>query len=188
MDYLPVPDSNIRLYDGSVVMLANYPGVTWVIHNGYYSYNGRQYQGWYFLSIPSQTILPVNNDNLRLVTVISNPSSEDYPDCPFPPYPPGPPVPPPGPQPCPPGPSPSQTPFTREDKKHLDAAFISVSTLKKRDELDTSRIPDGKIVRVNSVDGESKYYVWSAFNDHWEDFDIAFKEDIEDTRPIWEIE
>ena len=41
-------------------------------------------------------------------------------------------------------------------------------------------MPDGKIVRVNSVEGEPKYYAWSAFNDHWEELTIVFDSDIEE--------
>lgn len=175
-------------------MLDRFPGIKWVVHNGWYNYNGRQFMGWYFSSIPAQTILPVSNSDLRMLTLVSGSSSEGYPDFPCPPSPPGPPSPPPpvppgpwpGPHPpiwppIPPGPEPDKPAyFSKKLKALYDAAFISVATLKKRDELDTETIPDGKIVRVNSVDGEPRYYIWSKYTDHWEDFDLVSAEQVEE--------
>lgn len=181
MNYLNVPDSSLRLTDGCVVILDRFPGVKWIVHNGWYRYNDRQYMGWYFVSIPSQTVLPVNNQDLRMLTLVSDSQGDVAPSCPLPP------APQPAPHPCPPiyppvppHPEPERPAFfSKTDKKHLDAAFISVPTLKKRDELDTSSLPDGKIVRVNSVDGFPKYYAWSAFNDHWEELSWVSDSDIE---------
>lgn len=197
MNYLNVPDSKLKLTEGNVVMLQRFPGMKWVLHNGWYHYNGQQYMGWYFSSIPSQTILPVNNQDLRMITLISSKSNDAYPIEPGPPvpgcYPPPPhhgphPHPPPFPTPdgpifppVPPEPEPMKPAFfSRALKEQLKEAFISVPTLKQRDALDTEHMPDGKIVRVNSVDGVTKYYVWSAFNDHWEDFNLVFDEGLQE--------
>lgn len=194
MNYLDIPDSNSKLVDGNVVMLERFPGLKWIVHDGWYRYHGRDYKGWYFVSIPSQTILPVSTEDLRMITIVSSKYNDADPDYPAPPTPhphhhdddhhhhhhhpddPGglwPPVPPP--------PEPERPAlFTRALKKQLDEAFISVPTLKKRDELDTTMMPDGKIIRVNSVDGLPKYYAWSAFNDHYEELNFATSEDIDE--------
>lgn len=199
MDYLSVPDSKLKLTDGNIVMLERFPGMKWILHNGWYNYNGRQYMGWYFTSIPSQTILPVNNQDLRMITVVSGKSNDAYPEYPMPPAPhhhcpwPDPhhhhhgPWPDPhyhhdGPlyPPVAPDPEPDKPAFfSNTYKRQLESAFISVPTLKKRDELDTTKLPDGKIVRVNSVNGEPRYYAWSAFNDHWEELNFVLQEDVD---------
>lgn len=187
MNYLTVPDSKLKLVDGNVVMLDRFPGLKWILHNGWYNYNGRQYSGWYFTSIPSQTILPVSNQDLQMITLVSSKSNDTYPDYPAPPphhggYPdhhdhsgPYNPIYPP----VAPDPEPEKLAFfSTTYKKQLESAFIAVPTIKKRDELDTSKLPDGKIVRVNSVDGEPRYYVWSAFNDHWEELNLVLQEGV----------
>ena len=204
MNYLEIPNSKLKLVDGNIVMLERFPGLKWVLHDGWYRYNGRQYQGWYFMSIPSQTILPVSDQDLRMLTLISSKSNDAYPDYPAPPPPPGLgpcPGPEPYPYPCPdehhhhhhpddcpgglyppvpPMPEPGRPAFfSQRLKKQLEEAFISVPSIKKRDQLETSKIPDGKIVRVNNVNGEPKYYIWSAFNDHWEDFELLSLDEIE---------
>ena len=69
LNYLKVPDSNVKLTDGSVVMLSRFPGTKWVVHNGWYNYAGRRYMGWYFCSIPAQTIIPANSQDLTMITV-----------------------------------------------------------------------------------------------------------------------
>lgn len=202
MNYLSVPDSKLKLVDGNVVQLERFPGLKWVLHNGWYSYNGRQYSGWYFSSIPSQTILPVSNQDLRMITLVSSKPSDEYPEYPLPPSHPGPGYPddgyyhhhhhhhpnenPGGPHspifpPVCPDPEPEKPAFfSTAYKAQLDSAFISVPTLKKRDLLDTTKLPDGKIVRVNSVNGEPKYYAWSAFNDHWEELNFVLQESLEE--------
>lgn len=201
MNYLKVPNSNVKLTDGNIVMLARFPGTKWVVHNGWYNYAGRRYMGWYFCSIPAQTIIPVNNQDLELLSVVAGegdasaipaPPIIDGPDfpgmCPHPgphpgPFPPGPPGPfPPG----PPGPYPPHPPqpdpdgpafFSKSKDEMLAEAFITVPNIKQRDALIDKydgKLPDGKIVRVNSVDGIVKYYKWSTYNDRWEDWTDEF--------------
>lgn len=188
-DTLAIPGSDIELTDGTIVMLARFPGTKWVVHNGWYTYNGRSYEGWYFSSIPAKTKLPLNASDLADITIISGKSSELDPELPapppvpyppYPPYPPGPHPPgphPPGPHPPvppkPPGPSPEVPAFiSRADKARYDAAFISLPLLKDRDALVKDTIPDGKIVRVNSVNGQPKYYIWSKYEYEWKEFSI----------------
>lgn len=193
-----IPGSNIELVDGSVVMLARFPGTKWVVHYGWYTYNGRAFLGWYFDSIPACTKIPVNDEDLINITVLSGDADDYSPEIPYPPVPPIPPMPP-GPRPpFPPGPIPPRPPYppyppippapvppgpgpdpdipvriTRSEKKLYDAAFVSLPLLRDRDALNTDTIPDGKIVRVNSVNGYTKYYEWSKYDNCWKDCDFA---------------
>lgn len=171
MEALRIPDSGIELYDGSVVMLARFPDLKWVVHHGWYTYNHQQCSGWYFCSIPSNTILPVNADDLRLITVVAKSGG-----CP-------PPSPGPGPKPgpCPPGPGPKPGPgpcppilpaLPKELIKDIDAALITVDNIAQRKKLRTERFPDGKIVCVNDVEGERKYYKWNKSTDEWVEIPI----------------
>lgn len=102
MDFIQIPNTNCKIYDGSIVMIARFPQTKWIVHNGFYSYSGQQQSGWYFQSIPAGTIIPMNSADLTTLTIISNPSSDPH-VCP-------PPGPAPGPIPCPcpghPGPHP----------------------------------------------------------------------------------
>lgn len=102
MDFIQIPNTHCKIYDGSIVMIARFPQTKWIVHNGFYSYSGQQQSGWYFQSIPAGTIIPMNSADLTTLTIISNPSSDPH-VCP-------PPGPAPGPIPCPcpghPGPHP----------------------------------------------------------------------------------
>ena len=90
MNYLKVPDSNIKLTDGSVVMLARFPGTKWVVHYGWYDYSGRRGMGWYFSSIPAQTVIPVTAQDLDLIVLIDQGKSEEPERPPIPDHPPAP--------------------------------------------------------------------------------------------------
>ena len=181
MNYLKVPDSDIQLTDGSVVMLARFPGTKWVVHYGWYDYSGRRAMGWYFSSIPAQTVIPATNQDLKLIVLIDNGSSTDEPGVV------GPPAPPVVPGPCNPGSVPPFQPengglfplpdstcpsptayFSKNDKYLLDTSWISLPSIKYRDALSTLiKIPDGKIVKVNNVDGKTRYYSWDAVDQRW---------------------
>ena len=202
MNYLKVPDSNIKLTDGSVVMLARFPGTKWVVHYGWYDYSGRRGMGWYFSSIPAQTVIPVTAQDLDLIVLIDQGKSEEPERPPIPDHPP---VPGPGPDkppyrpPCPefdpeymppwpaPVPSPSLYPvdpaqkplppygdtrayFSKNDQYLLDASWITLPSIKYRDALPTiCSIPDGKIVKVVSVDGVTRYYSWNGPDQRWDE-------------------
>ena len=182
MNYLPLPDSELKLVDGNIVILERFPESRWILHNGWYEYEGQSYSGWYFVSILDDTVLPVCDRDLHAIVVVSTSSNDgftEYPakPCPHPhhpgryPHPIFPPV--------PPDPE-TERPafFSVELKKELDAAFISVPSIKKRDKLIGPDLPDGKIVRVNNVGGEPKYYVWSASFEEWQELNFATTEEI----------
>jgi len=186
--YIIIPGTQQKVYEGTVVVLHRLPNVKWIIHNGYYNYNGRKQKGWYFSSIPADTTMPVFNEDLVAMTIL-----DDGGDTPRPPYPPGPFPPgpfPPGPYPpgpFPPGPpAPVPIPFTPQDKKQVDAAMITVPTLRERDKLGNRYLIDGKLVRVNDIDGEGTvdYFTWDAEESKWVEATLGYrymtKEEIEE--------
>lgn len=163
-------DSGLTITDGTIVMLARFPGTKWIVRNGWYTYQGNQYTGWYVSSIPSQTTLPLTDDDLEMITIVSNNQCNcgHYPRTPCPPS-----FPPPG-----PAPSEKNPKFTESYKDEVDRAFITVNTLEDRDKLNTRIIPDGKIVRVNSVRGVIKYYSWNLETKTWEEETFGIKDEI----------
>lgn len=176
MNYIEVPNSNIKLVDGSVVMLARFPGTKWVVHYGWYEYSGCRSMGWYFSSIPAQTVIPVTSSDLQLIVLVEPGSTVDpdlppFPPGPYPPpYPPGPippgPIPP---GPIPPAPAPPAV-FTQSDKYFLDSAWITLPSIQYRDMLPfIGRVPDGKVVKIDNEDGISKYYAWNAKYQRWDE-------------------
>ena len=91
MDHI-ITDSGLELRDGTIVMLVQFPGTRWVVKHGWYNYQGNQYTGWYFSSIPTQTCLPVTDEYLKMITVVNDNCGCKPPVCP-PPFPPCPPPP-----------------------------------------------------------------------------------------------
>lgn len=191
-------------------MLRRFPGTKWIVHNGWYSYNGRDYNGWYFTSIPAQTTIPMNEYDLQGIVIVSGKDVSPSPDVvpvptspgPFPPTPPEPfpPVPPkpyPGPMPphphgpgpypypypddkygpnpfppMPPGPDPDVPAFFgKKNLNMLNSAFITVERRKDFEALDTSVMPDGRYVCVNSLDGKRTFFRWNARDDRWDEVD-----------------
>lgn len=176
--YLTIPNSNITLCEGSVVILHRYPETQWIVHQGWYDYAGSHYNGWYFCSIPAQTIIPMNQEDLAALTVVSG-GPRYCPEVPYPPMP-GPFPPAPGPfPPLPVGDLPAY--ISNDEKARYEAAFISLPMISDRDALDTEKLPDGKIVRVNNVDGVAKYYAWDKFNETWAD--VTFPSDEPEPQP-----
>ena len=159
-DYIKVPTTGQKVYEGAIVVLLRLPDTRWVLHCGYYEYNGVRRKGWYFSSIPSTTIMPVFVEDLVAMRIISN-GDEPITPCPppFPPFPPGPfpPVPPP----------PLPVIFTPEDKKMIERSMITVPSLEDRDALSSKGLIDGKIVRVNDYEGKVDYFEWDGSNDTW---------------------
>lgn len=159
-EYIIIPGTNRKVYDGTVVILNRLPNLKWIIHYGFYSYNGRSKKGWYLSSIPSCSTMPVFNEDLIAMRIVDDPT----PPCP-PPIPPCPPFPP-GPFP----PVPTPTIFTPEDKLMVDRSMITVPTLEERDKLGSSTTLEGKLVRVNDIDGEGtvEYYTWNKEISQWD--------------------
>ena len=151
-DYLVIPGTNIRLYDSDIVKISGKPRIKWVVHTGWYIYEGNQNFGWYFVSIKDGTILPASIIDLTLCTLVTTKTqgSERY-DGKVVNY---------------------TRPFTLEDAETLNRAFITVETLEQRDNLDNKKLVNGRLVRVNDVGGVATYYRWDAETKSWvkEDF------------------
>lgn len=164
LNYISVPGTGTKLFDGTVVALAKYPGTKWIVRQGWFSYQGQQRNGWYFCSISTQTTIPVSNEDLLTVTVISSDGCGCCPPTPCPPtpFPPGPLG--------PPGPPPICNPFSNKDKFQVDRSFISVDTIAERDYLlQNQLIPDGKIVKVNQTKQGKMYFTWNQVISQWEE-------------------
>ena len=161
MKTLILPDGMTYVTDGSVVVISRFPKTKWVVHYGWYTYKGSQSMGWYLSSIPSQTTIPVSDEDLVGIQVVSG-------SCPCPPMPPCPP--PPGPPPGPKPPCPHTPEYTLEKDQYLQQAFISVENRSDRDLLNSlGDVPDGKIVRVNDdIDGKVRYYSWNRAAGTWD--------------------
>lgn len=166
MEQLTIPGSNVVLYPGSIVILAEYPYSKWIVKQGWYTYNNQQLNGWYFKSINDGAILSLSNVNLDTITVVSQGERP----CP-PPHHHGP-----GPGPRPPfpggpisGPGGPGMPggLNARQADQLRRAFITVDTIKQRDALDDGNLPNGKICRVNNVNGKVKYYSYDVSTSSW---------------------
>lgn len=157
MSALIVPDTGLELVDGSIVILARFPSTKWVVHYGWYTYSGQQMMGWYFCSIPANTVIPASDADLRMLKVVSNSGSCNCPGnaAPVVPAPPAP-----G---CPPG-----GPIQGHQAWELDRAFISVNTIAERNLLNKRLLPDGKIVRVGNDGDGPQYYRWNQVTGEWE--------------------
>ena len=79
--HITLPDGT-ELYNGSIVLLADSDTIKYILHFGYYLYDGEVLDGAYFYSIPNGDIVPASGSSLEGITVISNGHSE------FPPTPP----------------------------------------------------------------------------------------------------
>lgn len=94
MRSIHIPETCQDITVGSVVILSRFPDTKWVLQDGWYIYEGQQYNGWYFSSIPAQTVIPVQGTDLLGLVIVSGGACKPIP------HPPGP---------CPgPIPSPSQ--------------------------------------------------------------------------------
>lgn len=160
MNYIEIPSTGTKLFEGTIVASSKYPGTRWILRNGWYSYQGKNCRGWYISSIPSKSNVPVDFEMLETLTVISegcNPGCN--PGC----HPPG--HRPPGPRPpCPPG-----GPGNFDYSYQVDRAFITVDTEAERDYLLRNQlVPDGKIVKVNQTSDGTKYFRWNQVTQTWD--------------------
>lgn len=157
MNYIILPVTNRKVYEGSTVVLNRLPRVKWILSCGFYTYNDKQKKGWYFEAIPSGNVMPVFAQDLYDIKIITPLSPIDPPIAHIPPEP--------APGPTPPGPTPID--FTEEDKEMIMRSTISVDTLEDRDRLSSDDLPEGKVVRVNDVDGHVDYFEWDKESESW---------------------
>ena len=148
VNYIVIPNTNIRLYDGDIVKISNKPRTKWVVHSGWFIYADNQNFGWYFECIKNGEILPVSAIDLTLVTLdtVKTQGSEKY-DGKVVGY---------------------TRPFTLADAELLNRTFITLDTIEQRDTLDTNKLINGRIVRINDVGGAPAYYIWNAATKTWD--------------------
>ena len=176
-DYIVTPDGRL-LYDGTIVMIPRIPELKWVLHKGIYVYDNAKHNGWYFVSIPTNSTMPMYESDLVNIVIISQPHPcPPGPPGPFPPgpippgpFPPGPTPPgpcPPGP--CPPGPHPPMDyPYTKYERDSVYRSMLTVDTVRERDMLNCRDVQDGRVVRVNDYEGRVEYFQWSRIYQEWQ--------------------
>ena len=166
MDQLTIPDTNVVLYPGSIVILAEYPYTKWIVKHGWYTYRDQQLNGWYFRSITDGTILSLSNVNLSTITLVSQGERPPHPVPPPPPMP--------GPMPVPGRPPMPGYGFSPKDADRLRRAMLTVDSIQQRDALDDGNLPNGKLCRVNNVNGTVKYYAYDVTTSAWIEQPINF--------------
>lgn len=168
--YVITPDGR-TIYEDSIVILRRFPETKWILHHGFYSFEGSKHNGWYFVSVPGEITMPMYQPDLVGIRVVEGGGGPCPPGpCPPGPCPPGPcppPYPPTPPGPYPPGP-PMSYPFTKYDRDTVFRAAITVDNLKQLHALEVRDIQDGKVARVNDFEGRVEYFEWSAENQTWE--------------------
>lgn len=145
--YFTIPDTGTIVYNGDVVKLSEYTSLA-IAAYGWYKHNQASELGWHFVLLDTKVAIPAGNVNLSLLTLVTR---ECGGGCH------------PHPHPCPPEPT-----------KIKDRAFITLDNIAQRDRLDTTFMPDGRIIRVNDAgDGSVEYFQWSVTSQEWQPWDIA---------------
>lgn len=151
--YILIPGTNVRLYDGDIVKISKYPNSKWLVHCGWYINDNVQNFGWYLSNTHSGKTISVDIIDLTTCTLLSSYTQGSVYHS---------------------GPELQYTrPFTDADSAMLNRAFITVDTISQRDSLDIRKLANGKIVRVNDVEGTVAYYAWNAKEHIWEDTTLA---------------
>ena len=146
-----IPGTNIRLYDGDLVTITNRPHIKWVVHYGWFIFQNSQNHDWYFSAINNGENLPVSSVDLTLVSLVTSKTlGSVYQDGKVVNY---------------------TTVFTEADAHNLNSAFISVDTINQRDNLDKTKLTNGKLVRVNNCGGTPKYFAWDFSSKTWDEVD-----------------
>jgi len=161
-----IPSTNIRLYDGDLVTMTNHPNVKWVVHYGWFIFNNSQFHDWYFSAIHNGENLPVSYVDLTTVSLATSKTlGSTYHD----------------------GKAVGYTAvFTQEDAETLNRTFISVDTVTQRDNLDKTKIPNGRLVRVNDYLGSVAYFAWDSATQQWNKAELDEKEVLYGTQEYWD--
>lgn len=167
-NYIVVPDTGQHLYQDTLLILSRFPNIRWILKHGEFRYQNSDQFGWYLESTPAGAIIPATDDNLNDVThSVSNAhkgavtSSHIHQ------------IPQPDDGPVQPPEDDDIGPPSSNAVELLDRAMITVDTLRDRNNLAVRAIPDGKVVRVNDVDGRVRYYEWSEAEANWIDLQAS---------------
>lgn len=151
--YVVVPGTSIRFYDGDIIRVSKYPKSKFQIYCGWYIFNSVQNYGWYLSNIKSGKVLPIDTIDLTTCTLITSyAQGSTYSS----------------------GPELQYTrPFTDADFEMLTRSFVTLDTIEQRDSLDRRKLVDGKVVRVNDVEGVPAYFSWDALTRTWQPIDYS---------------
>ena len=145
--HLVIPGTNIRLYDGDTVKISTKQNKFCLVHHGWYNYQGVKNYGWYFDATNGSETIPATTIDLTLCQLVMDSTKgsiftdgkvTNYTDI-----------------------------FTADDAETLNRTFISVETIKQRDNIDKNKLVNGRLVRVNNVNGIPRYYSWNADMNDW---------------------
>lgn len=189
--YFPVSEKQIlKLVDGNIVSISTFPDTKWILHKGWYTFDNKLNNGWYLTSLKDSSVRPVIPQEIEDMVVVSTKSNNLDPNYPnvlpvdadgqnvdvpsaynyqpttisgssagphgpiFPPV----------------APDSELVPY------QVKSAFVTFPDIESRDKLDPRQTPDGKLVRVNNVNGKVEYYSWSITHHAWVDENFVFEE------------
>lgn len=189
--YFPVSEKNtLKLVDGNIVSIGTIPNTNWILHKGWYAWDNRLFNGWYLTSLTDKSVRPVipqEIDGMVVVSTKTNNLDQNYPNV-LPikvtqtditdehyqssdyvvassstagPH------------------GPIFPPVAPDDEiipYQVKSAFVTFPTIEERDKLNPRQTPDGKLVRVNDVDGKPEYYAWSINEHKWINVNFVFEE------------
>lgn len=127
---------------GDIVILKDYGNDKFLVCRGWYTYEGSRRSGTYYKRIPDGYVVPGFEVDVEDVVKVTN-----VPDCPHPPH-------------------------GKPHDVNMSGTFVTVDTIEDRNKLVFPQLQHGKIVRVNDVQGEVKYYQWDAEYFTWKDFEF----------------
>lgn len=137
MSRIYLPQENLELRDGYIVLLHDYPNVRFLTQMGWRIENNQPVFGWFFVSLLDGAVVPMSSSVVEGIEVVATD-----------------------------GGFPIGVPASACEVLNA-SAWVSVDTIEDRNALNNAPLANGKVVRVNDVDGEPKMYVWDAINSVW---------------------
>lgn len=160
-----IPNMGIELVEGSVIVLAQFPDVPWMVCNGEYFFEEEERNGWYILSLKGKKrVFPLDKIQLEILEVLPYSDKEtevlqliSLPDIPNK-----------GEEKPVPKPGVPGIKFTRDLYDELKSTMIVVPDIATRDKLAKDGILNGRIVKVVDAGGGTyRYFSWSDAEDDW---------------------
>lgn len=78
MHGIRIPGTHKVINTGSIVVLSRFPNVKWILKNGWYKYEEEMYNGWYFSSILHRENIPVLDNDLINIKIISGEQCDTF--------------------------------------------------------------------------------------------------------------
>lgn len=127
---------------GDVVMIKSYGNDKFLVCRGWYTYEGCRRSGMYYKRVPDGLIVPESEVKPEDAILVNE---DDGCGCP-----------------------PHRHPHDHKESGY----FTTVDTIEDRNNLVFPQLQHGRIVRVNDVDGQVKYYEWDAEYFTWKDYEF----------------